>query len=107
MAGGTGKNGERPFFMKDSHSRAGIFITLIGALVVIFFLSDPFNGLIWSQIVLSMQLPVTIFSLLFLTSSTKVMGKFVNSSLNTALNWIIGIVVAVLNVMLLRDIFWR
>jgi len=107
MAGGSIYAGifKEPFDIKDSHSRIGILITMVGALIAIFFLNDPFKGLIWSQILLSIQLPITVFALLFLTSSTLVMGKFVNSIWNTSLNWIIGIIVTCLNVMLLRGIF--
>jgi manganese transport protein len=90
-----------PYDPADSHSRHGIFMTLIGALLVIFFISDPFKGIIWSQIILSIQLPLTIFSLLFLTSSQKVMGKFVNSTRDKILLWCTAVTVSIFNVMLL------
>jgi len=51
---------------------------LIGGAIVIFFISDPFKGLILSQVLLSIQLPITVFTLIYLTSSGKVMGKFKN-----------------------------
>ena len=76
-------------------------MTLIGALVIVFFIADPFKGIIWSQIILSIQLPLTIFSLLFLTSSRKVMGKFANSLRDNILLWCTGAVVIFFNVMLL------
>lgn len=103
MAGGSIFAGifEEPFDIRDNHSRTGIIITLLGALVIILFLKDPFKGLIWSQIILSIQLPLTIFTLIFLTSSGKVMGKYVNSTGEIIILWIIAIIVSVLNIMLL------
>jgi manganese transport protein len=67
MAGGSIFAGifEEPFDIRDNHSRTGIIITLLGALVIILFLKDPFKGLIWSQIILSIQLPLTIFTSYF------------------------------------------
>jgi len=106
LAGGSIFSGifEEPFDVKDSHSRTGIILTLVCALLAIFFISDAFKALILSQVVLSMQLPITIFTLLFLTSSKKVMGGFVNTRLNIAINWMIGIIVTFLNITLLWKI---
>lgn len=106
LAGGSIFAGifEEPFNIKDAHSRTGIVITLLGALLIIFFISNPFQGLIWSQIILSIQLPWTIFTLIALTSSKKVMGKYKNSVFSNILNWSIALIVTALNVMLLYDI---
>jgi manganese transport protein len=92
---------QEPYNISDSHSRVGIVITLAGALFVIFFLKDPFQGIIWSQIALSIQLPLTIFALVFLTSSQRVMGKFTNSAWDKIMLWCITAVVSFLNIMLL------
>ena len=46
------------------------------ALIIIMLVSNPFMGLIYSQMILSIQLPVTIFLQVYLTSSGKVMGKY-------------------------------
>jgi manganese transport protein len=51
--------------------------------------------------ILSIQLPITIFTLNYLTSSPKVMGKFANSRLDKTLQWVIGIIVTLLNIALL------
>ncbi|MBI5101542.1 MAG: Nramp family divalent metal transporter [Nitrospirae bacterium] len=103
MAGGSIFAGifMEPFNINDSHSRIGIMITLGGGLLAIFFLSDPFQGLIWSQIALSIQLPLTIFSLIYLTSSARVMGKFANTCREKISLWTVAAIVSVLNVMLL------
>ena len=106
MAGGSifaGISGES-FDIKDNHSRAGVLITIIGGLLVIFFLGDPFQGIIWSQILLSIQLPLTVFGLISLTSSEKVMGKFANSFTNKIVLWAIAIIVSFLNILLIIQV---
>ena len=106
MAGGSifaGISGE-PFDVSDNHSRAGVLITIAGGLICIFFLKDPFQGIIWSQIFLSIQLPLTVFGLISLTSSGKVMGKFANSFKDKIFLWSIAIIVSFLNIMLIVQI---
>lgn len=105
MAGGSifaGIFGE-PYDIKDSHTRFGVLLTMLSAVAVIFFITSPFDGLIYSQMLLSIQLPITIFLLIYLTSSKKVMGKFVNKRTDKILLWLIGAVVTLLNVMLLMS----
>lgn len=48
------------YHVKDVHSRVGILLSLGIALVVILFIDNPFQGLIISQMILSIQLPFTI-----------------------------------------------
>jgi manganese transport protein len=105
MAGGSifaGLFGE-PIDMRDNHSRLGVYISLFVALLIIFFIGDPFKGLIYSQMVLSMQLPFTIFMQVYLTSSKKVMGKYANSRYLIGLLLLIGSVVTYLNFKLLTS----
>jgi len=105
MAGGSifaGFFGE-PFDMKDNHSRLGVLISLIPALLVIFVISNPFKGLIYSQMLLSIQLPITIFTQIYLTSSRKVMSKYANSKPLTIFLLLIGTVVTLLNIRLLMS----
>lgn len=89
------------YHIKDIHSRVGILISLGVALVIILFISDPFQGLLISQMALSVQLPFTVFLQVGLTSSRKVMGQYVNSRWSSFLLYFIAAVVSVLNVMLL------
>lgn len=51
--------------------------------------------------VLSIQLPITIFTQVYLTSSKKVMGEFANSRLTNILLLILGTIVSLLNLFLL------
>ena len=89
------------YHIKDIHSRAGILISLGVALLVIFFIGNPFKGLIISQMVLSVQLPFTVFLQVGLTSSRRVMGEYANSRGSTFVLYTIAVVVSVLNIMLL------
>jgi manganese transport protein len=103
MAAGTisaGYFGE-PFHIKDSHSAAGVLLSLLAALGIIFAVRDPFKGLIYSQMMLCVQLPITIFLQIYLTSSTKVMKSRANGPLFKIALALIGIIVTALNVMLL------
>jgi len=106
MAGGSIWSGifSEPFDIEDNHTRIGVLITTLGALLIIFFISNPFQGLIWSQIMLSVQLPFTVISMVILTSSKKVMGRFSNSALDNTILWVIIGIVTVLNIILLFNI---
>ena len=109
MAGGSivsGMYGE-PYDLRDSHSRIGVLISMVGAMIIIMFIGDPFKGLLLSQVFLSIQLPFTVFMQVYLTSSKKVMGKYANSRyLNTVLI-IIALIVSLLNLKLLFEIFFH
>jgi len=107
MAGGSIFAGlySEPYDIKDNHSRLGIALSLITALLLIFIIEDPFKALIISQMILSIQLPFTIFLQIYLTSSTKVMGKYVNSKYTTILMLLIGAIVTSLNILLFISLF--
>ena len=102
MAGGSIVSGmyKEPYDVKDSHSRIGILVSLLGALILVFFVENPFKGLILSQVFLSIQLPFTIAIQIYLTSSKKVMGKYVNSPFLILVLSVIAAVVSYLNIKL-------
>ncbi len=89
------------YHIKDSHSQVGVILSLGIALLLIFFIGDPFKGLLISQMVLSIQLPFTVFLQVGLTSSRKVMGQYVNSKWSSFVLYAIAGIVTVLNIMLL------
>ena len=90
-----------PYHIRDNHSAFGVALSLLLALAIIFLIRDPFRGLLYSQMTLSIQLPITIFLQIYLTSSRKVMKRHANGPVfKTALLVIAGIV-AFLNLMLL------
>ncbi|WP_337570052.1 Nramp family divalent metal transporter [Phocaeicola sp.] len=89
------------YHIKDIHSRIGVLLSLGVALVIIFFIDNPFYELIISQMILSIQLPFTVFLQVGLTSSKRVMGKYANSCWSSFVLYTIAIIVSVLNIMLL------
>jgi manganese transport protein len=107
MAGGSIVSGmyKEPYDVKDNHSRIGIIVSLVGALILIFFIGNPYKSLILSQVFLSIQLPFTIVLQIYLTSSKKVMGKYVNSPFLIGLLSVVTGVVTFLNIRLLVDFF--
>ncbi|MEI6810264.1 MAG: Nramp family divalent metal transporter [bacterium] len=105
MAGGSifaGIFGEA-YDIKDRHSRMGLVLTYGIAMITLLFISNPFKGLVWSQVMLSIQLPVTVFLLIGLTSSKKVMGEYANRPWPRLLLFVIAGIVTCLNVMLFID----
>ena len=75
---------------------AVVFIGLYGA-------NAATELLIFSQVVLSIQLSFAVFPLLMFTSSKKIMGKFANGPILTIISWIIGFIIAGLNLWLLSQ----
>lgn len=103
MAGVTifsGMFGES-YDMKDIHSRVGLLLTFVPAVIVLYFINDPFWGLIVSQMLLSVQLPLTVFMQIWLTSSPKVMGTYANKPFTKGLLYAVGFIVTALNLYLL------
>ncbi|MDQ7095628.1 Nramp family divalent metal transporter [Desulfosporosinus sp. PR] len=102
MAGGSifaGIFGE-PYDIRDRHTKIGVVGVLSLGAFAIFLISDPFKGLIYSQMFLSIQLPITVFLQIYLTSSSKVMGKYKNSLGHNIILWLIAVILALLNIML-------
>lgn len=107
MAAGSIFSGfyKEPYNIKDNHSRIGVAISLLFSCAIIFFITNPFNGLIISQMILSIQLPITIFLQIYLTSSEKIMGIYKNKKTTLIFLCIIGTIVTILNIMLFMSFF--
>lgn len=73
-------------------------VTMVPAAVIILFISSPFQGLIYSQMLLAVQLPITIFTQICLTSSKRVMGRYANSRRLNIVLWITALTVTFLNI---------
>ena len=102
MAGGimsSGMAGE-PYNIRDKHSLIGVAGSLLLGLAIIWFVSDPFQGLLLSQMALSVQLPITMAAQVWLTSSPTVMGKYANGPWTKALLLLLTAVVTALNIAL-------
>lgn len=61
------------------------------------------NLLIFSQVVLSLQLPFAVIPLIHFTSSRKKMGEFASPAWMTIISWLVAAIIVVLNVKLLVD----
>ncbi|MBD8349734.1 Nramp family divalent metal transporter [Dysgonomonas sp. HGC4] len=95
---------DEPYNIKDIHSRTGVAISLGVALLIIFVINNPFKGLIISQAILSMQLPITVFLQVRLTSSKEVMGKYANKPMTKYMLYLIASIVTALNLWLLYSL---
>ncbi|SBV95842.1 conserved membrane hypothetical protein [uncultured delta proteobacterium] len=102
MAGGimtAGMAGE-PYDIHDRHSLIGTAGSLLLALGIIWCITDPFRGLLYSQMLLSIQLPVTMAAQIYLTSSPRVMGKYANTPRVRWFLIFLTAIVTALNIML-------
>ena len=80
--------------------RVAVFITAIPSFIIILLGMDTFKILIFSQVVLSIQLPFTLIPLLILCRSRKVMGGFRSGTGEFVAAVIISAIVIVLNLYL-------
>ncbi len=80
-------------------------IAIIPAIIVSFFYgaSGTAKLLIFSQVVLSMQLSFAVFPLVAFTSDKAKMGEFVNGAILKTISWTAAVVIAGLNVWLLLE----
>ena len=81
--------------------RVSVFVTAIPSFMIILLAMDTFKILIFSQVVLSIQLPFTLVPLLILCRKRKLMGRFRSGRAEFVAAVIISAVVIILNVYLL------
>jgi len=103
LAGGSIYSGlfRETYDIRKGRTRFGTILVFAVATLIIFAISDPFKGLIYSQIFLSIQLPFTIALQIYLTSSEKVMGEYKNTGATKIILCTIAVVVTALNIILL------
>ncbi len=108
MAGGSIFSGifGRPYDILDGKSRLGVLLCLASALLATLMISDSYGALLLSQVLLSLQLPLTVLLQIYLTSSRKVMGQYANHGTERLLLWAVAIVVIALNVLLFVRLVW-
>jgi manganese transport protein len=93
----------------DPHSRLfkrAVALFPIMPIVIIAVGFNPFKALILSQVVLSLQLPLTIVPLLLLARRQDVMGELRLRTVGSALGWLIAVVIIGLNLFLLYQTFF-
>ena len=76
-------------------------VTLVPALIVLGIGVDPTQALVLSQVVLSFGIPFILIPLVFLASSKKLMGQFVNAPWLRIAGWVSAGLITVLNVLLI------
>jgi manganese transport protein len=84
--------------------RVSVFITAIPSFLIILSGVNTFRILIFSQVVLSIQLPFTLVPLVILCRSCGVMGVFKSSTKEFVAAVVISAIVIVLNIYLLHSI---
>ena len=82
----------------DRHSSIGVVACMVAATLVCLVVRDTFQGLVLSQALLSLQLPITVFPQVYLTSSERVMGRWKNSTATKVALVVIGVLVTVIDV---------
>jgi manganese transport protein len=107
IAGGTIFAGifNESFDIRDVHTKIGAGATILAAAVAVFLIRDAFTGLIYSQVALGIQLPITIFLQISMTSSRRIMGEYANSRLDRIFLWSIALLITGFNFILLFSIF--
>lgn len=93
---------------EDPHStfyRFGLVATSIPCMIIIAMGIDSYKALIYSQVALSVQLPLTIVPLVVLARSEKVMGAFRSRGIEFALALAVSALIIGLNVLLLYQTF--
>jgi manganese transport protein len=82
-------------------------IAIIPALIVSYLYGERGTAelLVFSQVILSLQLSFAVVPLVFFTSNSKIMGRFANSRVLTAISWVIALIIIGLNGYLLFNTF--
>lgn len=80
-------------------------LTMAPALVAIILQVQPIDILVWSQVVLSLQLPFALIPLLALTGDRKLMGAMTIGPITKGVMWTIAAVLIVLNIVMLGQTF--
>lgn len=74
-------------------------LAIVPALLTIWIAGDAGlnNLLVFSQVILSVQLPFALVPLVIFTGSPRLMGKFVNSTVEATASWTAVILMTLLN----------
>lgn len=95
----------RPEDPRSRFYRVGLVVTSIPAVLIIAAGFDTLRTLVFSQVVLSLQLPFTIVPLLILASSRRIMGEFASSKIERLLGAFVAAAIIALNGLLIYQAF--
>lgn len=76
-------------------------INLIPLLAALLLGLDPLNILVYSQVALSILLPLPLIPLVIFSNDNKLMGELTNRKITTYIAWIFTIIIIILNVYLI------
>ncbi len=82
------------------------FINLIPLVVAILLKIEPLQILVYSQVVLSLMIPLPLIPLIYYSSDKKLMGKFVNQRKTTIVACIFALIILLFNGYLIYQTFF-
>ncbi|WP_159357468.1 Nramp family divalent metal transporter [Candidatus Nitrosocosmicus sp. SS] len=77
------------------------FINVVPTTIAILLGMDPLSILVYSQVILSLMIPLPIIPLIVITGSKKTMGEFVNKNITTVISILFAGIILVFNSYLL------
>ena len=80
------------------------FVNAIPLLMAIHLGIEPLDVLVWSQVALSLLLPLPMLPLIYYTSKKEIMRGLVNKPLTTAVAWLFSGIIILMNAWLLWDV---
>ena len=81
------------------------FINMIPLTIAILIGIEPLQILIYSQVLLSILIPLPLIPIILITSNKKIMKELVNKKITKILSWIFSVIIVGLNVYLLLTEF--
>jgi manganese transport protein len=80
-------------------------INVIPLLIAILIGLEPLDVLVWSQVALSLLIPLPLFPLIYYSADRKIMGGLVNRKITTALAAVFALMILAFNAYLLYAVF--
>ena len=80
-------------------------INLIPLLIAIILKIEPLQILVYSQVILSLLIPLPLIPIIYYSSDKKLMGKLVNKRITTVVASLFGIIILIFNAYLLYETF--
>ncbi len=80
-------------------------INIIPIVVAIILGLDPLNVLVYSQVALSLLLPIALVPLVIFSDDKKLMGDLVNRKVTTYIAWAFTVIIVILNIYLIYATF--
>jgi manganese transport protein len=82
------------------------FVNVVPTTIAILVGLDPLNILIYSQVILSLMIPLPMIPLVLLTSNNKLMGEFVNRNITTLLAVVFVVIILAFNSYFIIDMLF-